>query len=219
MRGIELFKKHNFPFGVVCVVTDVSVKHPEEIFKFFVENEIYCVKFSRLIYRDRNGKFLKPTVHPEKYGEFLLKLIDLWLTKDDPKIKFTPLSDFFRSLLQGECFEECLFSESCARFLVVNANGDIFACSSEGSDEYWKFGNIADGIAKAINSRQFKAYQDRIIEIRKRCHFCQWYSVCRGGCTCDYELMSNGSEHNALCGSFKKIFQYAKTKLSEFELI
>lgn len=40
MRGVELLKKNQVPFGVVSVISDISLDHPDEIFRYFVDLEV-----------------------------------------------------------------------------------------------------------------------------------------------------------------------------------
>ncbi len=46
MRGMECLKRNAVPFGVVSVISDVSVDHPDEIYEFYRENGITGVGFN-----------------------------------------------------------------------------------------------------------------------------------------------------------------------------
>ncbi|MEX2577694.1 MAG: cyclophane-forming radical SAM/SPASM peptide maturase GrrM/OscB [Verrucomicrobiales bacterium] len=46
MRGMECLERNEVPFGVVSVISDVSVDHPDEIYEFYRENGITGVGFN-----------------------------------------------------------------------------------------------------------------------------------------------------------------------------
>ena len=46
MRGIEFLKKHKVPFHSISVITADALESPDEVFNFFLENEIHSVGFN-----------------------------------------------------------------------------------------------------------------------------------------------------------------------------
>lgn len=46
MKGVEKLREHQIPFGVVAVISDVSIDHPDEIFDYFVDLKIEGVGFN-----------------------------------------------------------------------------------------------------------------------------------------------------------------------------
>ena len=46
MRGIRYLQKNNIPYSTISVITEDSLDYPDEIFSFFVENEIMDVAFN-----------------------------------------------------------------------------------------------------------------------------------------------------------------------------
>lgn len=46
MLGVEKLREHRIPFGVVAVISDVSIDHPDEIFDYFVDLGIEGVGFN-----------------------------------------------------------------------------------------------------------------------------------------------------------------------------
>lgn len=220
MKGIETLRKYEVPFGIVCVVTSTTVQHAEEMFRFFVDNEIFNIKFSRALARTDSGELLPFAPNPDKYGDFLLQILRLWLEEDNPRVKITPINEIFISLFRGKSSLECLFSNKCSRFWIVNPNGDVHACISEGIGNKWKFGNIANGVETIIDSPIFQNFQEIVKELRKPCLKCKWYNICKGGCTIDYELeFPFLGKRNVLCRSFQRLFQKAKEELRKYNLI
>ena len=46
MKGVAKLREHNIPFGVVSVISDISIDHPDEIFDYFVELGVEGVGFN-----------------------------------------------------------------------------------------------------------------------------------------------------------------------------
>lgn len=46
MRGLETLRRNGVPFGVVSVISDISVDHPDEIYDFYRENGITGIGFN-----------------------------------------------------------------------------------------------------------------------------------------------------------------------------
>jgi uncharacterized protein len=46
MRGIECLKRRNVPFHAIAVITNDALDHPDEVFRFFADNEIRSVGFN-----------------------------------------------------------------------------------------------------------------------------------------------------------------------------
>jgi uncharacterized protein len=45
MNGIEVLRKHQVPFNILCVVNRVNVQHPRELFKWLVEQGFSDIQF------------------------------------------------------------------------------------------------------------------------------------------------------------------------------
>ncbi|MAS92472.1 MAG: GRRM system radical SAM/SPASM domain protein [Verrucomicrobiales bacterium] len=46
MRGMETLRKNNVPFGVISVISDISVDHPDEMYEFYREHDITGLGFN-----------------------------------------------------------------------------------------------------------------------------------------------------------------------------
>ncbi|MEM1442946.1 MAG: cyclophane-forming radical SAM/SPASM peptide maturase GrrM/OscB, partial [Verrucomicrobiota bacterium] len=46
MRGMECLRRNQVPFGVVSVISDISVDHPDEMYEFYLENDITGIGFN-----------------------------------------------------------------------------------------------------------------------------------------------------------------------------
>jgi uncharacterized protein len=46
LRGIRRLQERGIPFNVICLLTDLSVRHPDAIYEFFRANEIRAIGFN-----------------------------------------------------------------------------------------------------------------------------------------------------------------------------
>lgn len=220
MDGIDVLRDLKVPFGLVMVVTKTSVDEPETIFDFLKRNKFYKAKLSRALGRKENGDLRFYSPKPEDYGNFLLNFMHLWLDEDNPKMEFTPINEIFTSLLAGRGCSQCLFSNSCNRFWVINSDGGVYPCMTEGLGEDWQYGEIVNGFESIRNSRKFREFTKLNQEIRESCKGCKWYELCGGGCAIDYNLNHPKlGNRNVLCSSFKKLFSEAENVLNEYDML
>jgi len=219
MEGIKILKKQKIEFGVVSVVTNQIVKTPEEIFKFFISHQITnTINFNPLLGTNvGNGiSFEKKGVQPSLYIDFLIKIFDLWLkNENNPHLKIYPLESIVRAFL-GFPQEDCRFAGECEKSLVIDYKGDIFACCTYGYGDFFKFGNIKDGLNSVLHSESFLKYKKYLKEIRNACSKCQWYDICKGGCPFHHYI---GNGKNLFCPDLQRLFKHIQVSLKKYQLL
>jgi len=216
MQAIDMLKEYDLTPGVVCVITDLSVGYPEKMFRFFLDNAIPIVNFNRADSVNQCGVPLPYVPSPVEFGQFLLKTFDLWVEEDNLEVKIGPIESIIHCLVSGEC-SDCLFSGECDHFIIVDAEGHVYACFSDGYGESWRLGNIAN---LDFNSAEFQSLSNKTREIREGCQTCKWFKVCKGGCLCDYELnFPLLGEKNIVCQPLQMLYEYISQKLRNFHLI
>ncbi len=221
VRGIEFLKESGIEFSIIAVITSKSAVNPEEIFRFFesagVSNLVNLVP--ALGIETGHGLSFKYSVSPRLYIDFLMKIFDLWLSSGNREIKILPLESIIRSFM-GFPQRDCRFAGRCTRSVVIESNGDIYACNTYGYGDFFMFGNIRKkGLAKAIDpdsSKKYGSYLRFLKTMRDKCSTCEWYDICHGGCPGWYYL---GQGKNILCKDFKRLFAYIQKVLREYEMI
>jgi uncharacterized protein len=220
IRGIEILKEEDIKFSVIAVINKRSVSAPREIFDFFsssrISNSVNLVP--ALGIKTGHGLSFECSVKPASYVDFLIKVFELWLISGNAKLSILPLESIIRAFM-GFPQGDCRFAGECTKSVVIESNGDIFACNTYGYGDFFKFGNIKNGIASAINlktSEKYRNYLEFLEKIRNQCTRCEWYKVCRGGCSGWYYL---GKGKNIFCKDLKRLFIHIQKVLEDQKVI
>jgi uncharacterized protein len=219
MRGVELLRKYNLNPGVLSVIHSQNVKHPKEMFNFFVNTGFRRIVFNHIKIGGRpySKKLPRNIVEPKEYTRFINKVFDLWLLKDDSRIEIRQIRSILQGLLGGQ-YRSCEFDEKCDRFFTVEYNGEIYPCDCDYGllQKKFHFGNIKNGIEKIITSDKYKKYQIKLQKIKQKCSKCRWYRICKGGCLGDYSDITLNNFKNYFCQGLKKIYQHIWHKLRSY---
>jgi len=203
--------------NALVVVNDYSVQFPEEIYKFHKEIGLNHMQFIPCVETDpadtsRAAPFSAPA---EGLGRFLSKLFDLWLAdfQDDrptTSIRFFD-SVFYRYVDRDP--PECDLRAECGNYLVVEHNGDVYACDFF-VEEGWKLGNVMEGkLIHMLNSARQNEFGRIKADLPEACPACEWLRFCRGGCTKDRLRDPSDRGLNHFCQSYKTFFAHADARM------
>jgi len=220
MKGIGFLKDNEIEFSVIAVVNKKSVLSPKEIFEFFSSDKTFrLVNFvPALGIETGHGLSFECSVEPAFYIDFLIRVFDLWLKSSRAELKILPLESIIRAFM-GFSHEDCRFTGDCTKSIVLESNGDIFACNTYSYGDFFKFGNISDDIEQVMNpehSEKYRNYLEFLRNIKSKCSDCPWYKVCHGGCPGWYYL---GNGNNILCKDFKRLFTHISRTLEKYNMI
>lgn len=217
MEGIVILKENELKFGIISVITNRSAKVPREIFDFFVSQQLTnTISFIPSIgVETENGISFENSVQPSLYVDFLIEIFEFWLTQDSSDLKIFPLESIVRAFLRFPQ-EDCRFGGGCEKRLVIDYNGDIFPCSTYGYGDFFKFGNIREGIDSIFKFGFFQKNREHLEEIKRKCSGCRWYKICQAGCPHHHYL---GKGDNIFCRDFQRLFQHIQKTLKEYQLV
>jgi len=205
--------------NALTVVNDYSVRFPEEIYNFHKELGLNYMQFIPCVETDPSdpSKAAPFTVSAEAYGRFLVKLFDLWQADFDGPIATTSVR-YFDSIMHkyvGLNAPDCTLLQTCGVYVVVEHNGDIYACDFFVEPE-WKLGNLMEGsISEMLNSPLQSKFGSWKAELPDKCVQCQWLRSCRGGCTKDRLRDPRDNNLNHFCQSYMMFFEHADGRLRE----
>ncbi len=203
--------------NVLTVVSDYSARFPEEIYNFHKSLGLRHMQFIPVVEtHPRIPTEAAPfSVLPQAYGEFLKKIFDLWW-QDFRHGMPTTFVRYFDSVFfnyVGLEPPDCELKRACGVYVVVEHNGDVYACDFF-VEPRWKLGNVLhDRLTDLLNSsRQFHFGQFKAI-LPSECLSCPWRPYCWGGCPKDRirDPRDNGSNH--FCQSYKMFFEHAHARL------
>ncbi len=216
MRAVDVLREHEVEFNILAVVTDFSAERPEEVYEFFVANDLRYLQFIPCVERDpKTGRIAPYSVKPDQYARFLCRLFDLWFNEGQPEVSIR----FFDNVLlayMGMKPEMCEMQEQCGSYLVVEYNGDVYPCDFF-VERRWLLGNIhrqpLGEIAKSKRARKFFAIKRGPYP---ECEKCEWKFLCHNGCP-RYRHVWRGDfrDRHYLCQALRQFFEYSAPKFEE----
>ena len=200
IRGINILKEHGFHPGVICVVNKDNISKPDELFEFFYSNGLPfkandCTK-------SVSGNDDGLQVEPESFSQFLLRIFDLWIERNDPNFNVAPLNNYVRSLM-GYPTNVCKLSGCCQQHLTFDVNGDVYPCDGY-LDEALVLGNfLKQSVSDIVGQKSFtQRYVTDRVKVIQNCGSCNWSPVCNGYCMRQWEDTCSGKRvEKATCDS------------------
>lgn len=207
MRGYEIAKENGLQVQFICTFTSRSVKFKEEIFNYFLENDL-TLKLHPALPSLRSSDPEEWALDPEEYGELLVYLLNKYLENMD-RIEVRNINDYCRCVFTGRG-TVCTFVDCMENTFAVGPDGSIYPCYRfVGMSEY-VMGNVRDrpgqealaSSSAGQRMRQFKEHVDR------ECKRCKHIRYCRGGCPYN-AIAPTGGEIRGVdphCVAYKRIF-------------
>jgi uncharacterized protein len=216
MRGIENCKTHEVEFNALVLLNNRNVGHADELFDFFIENDMTYLQFIPCLERDTvTGRAADFSITPEQYGEFLCGMFDRWCSYGPEKVNIRQFDSIVTHYVMGK-HTICTFSEQCAGFLVVEHTGDCFCCEFFVEPKL-RLGNILETPMKKLAAcgerRKFARAKQSLCS---KCLVCTYLAVCRGGCVKDrVRLGGTESRESYFCEGYKRFFDYTMPRFTQ----
>ena len=212
MRGIKLLQNNQIPFSVIAVLSDISLNYPDEIFDFFLENNIRYVGFNiEEIEGTNRSSSLQNNGVDERYRNFMQRFYGR-VKEAETLLQVREFDDLYSLICQKYSFQG-----QFTPFTMINIahNGDFSTFSPEllsmKSDVYGDFilGNITRHDLRSIDQTDKFKTLDRDIQAGvKMCQkTCPYFSLCGGGAPANkyYENGTFRSAETMYCRYTKKI--------------
>jgi uncharacterized protein len=104
---------------------------------------------------------------------------------------------------------ECTLLEECGIYVVVEHNGDVYACDFFVEPD-WKLGNIhQDMLRDLLNSAAQSEFGGHKSKLAEKCRACPWMPLCRGGCPKDRVFHPGADNLSYLCPAYEMFFAHA----------
>ncbi|MBN1663545.1 MAG: anaerobic sulfatase maturase [Deltaproteobacteria bacterium] len=199
--------------NAVTVVNDYSAEYPEEIYAFHKSLGLNYMQFIPCLEADADhpGKAAPFSVSAEQYGRFLCRMFDFWMAdfRDGLPTTFIRFFDAVFYRYAGMSPPDCTLLEECGDYVVVEHNGDVYACDFF-VEPRWRLGNMMrSSLTDMLNSPRQREFGKRKTILPDLCKSCRWTALCRGGCMKDRMRIPTDQHVNAFCGAFKMFFEHA----------
>ena len=188
MRGIRYLQENDIPYSTISVITKDSLDYADEMFNFFVENNITDVAFNMEETEGVNdASSLQGQDIERRYSQFIERFWEL-TTQSDTKLRVRE----FETLGSMIYTEERLKDTDMNRpFVILNVDyqGNFSTFDPEllsvKTDEYgdFIFGNVTrDTLESVCSTEKFqKIHQDINNGIESCRSSCSYFGICGGG--------------------------------------
>ncbi len=210
IAAINNLKKYEVEFNTLTLLNDRNVTHPDELFDFFVANDLRYMQLIPCMETDpAAGKIADFSITPEQYGRFLCRIFDRWYEYGPEKLNIRDIDSLVSYFVLGS-HTICTYSSRCSGFVVVEHTGDCFCCEFF-VEPKWRLGNILETpLEKLAAGSTKRAFARAKQNLPNDCLLCRHLSVCRGGCM-KYRFAPDGraGPQSYFCESYKRFFDYA----------
>lgn len=237
MRGLRLLQKHKVDYNVLACVARDTAQHPLAVYNFFKNEGIEFIQFAPVVERlagakaqdcglrlacpaaldrqETNARVTSWSVTPEDYGEFLIAVYEEWVRHDVGTV-FVMNFEWALNAWIGNPSPVCIHAKQCGRSLVIEHNGDIYACDHCVYPQY-KLGNILSNDLSAMVDRSLQSGFGITKETKlpQECRTCGVLAACQGGCPKHRFATTSANEPGLqyLCMGYKSFFHYIRKYL------
>ena len=237
MRGLRLLQKHKVEYNVLACVARETAAKPLEVYRFFREAGVEFIQFTPIVERmpdpqsagqglrlaapaalgspEGQGEVTDWSVRPEDYGDFLIAVFEEWVRNDVGRV-FVMNFEWALNAWIGNPSPVCVHAKQCGRSLVIEHNGDVYACDHCVYPQY-RLGNILTGTLQDMAARSLKSGFGVTKEtaLPRRCRECDVLAACQGGCP-KHRFANTFDEEpglHYLCEGYRKYFLHIRKYL------
>jgi uncharacterized protein len=201
--------------GAIVVVNRLNVDSPAAIYREFKQRRI-AMQLNPLVRSGLAAGEEDLGITAEQYGDFLVRMFDLWFDDPRPAISIEPFRHHISRILGIATAPMCHFARSCHRsFLGISPRGDLFPCGLFQGEPEFRYGNIHELAPEDVAAT---ALFDRIDRREQRvlatCSRCVFLDLCYSGCM--FHSLKNQrafEEKDYYCGSYKQYFEHVLRRL------
>jgi len=230
MKGLRLLKNFGIDYNVLACVTQDTAQKSLEVYRFFKENGVEFIQFTPVVERiieneEANLKLIGPadltksdnrgfvtewSVNPEDYGNFLIEIFEEWV-RQDVGSTFVMNFEWALNAWLGNPSPICIHAETCGQSVVIEHNGDIFACDHTVFPDYLIGNILKDDLQDMVkNSLESGFGISKMSKLPRTCLECKVLRACQGGCPNTRFSLGDYGEPGMqyLCAGYKKFFMH-----------
>ena len=215
-KNIQLLDKYKVDYNILTVITRDVALNLEKIYKEYKDNGWFYQQYIACLDPLDCEKGKMPySLTPDVYGEFLIKLFELWYADFNAGSPgYIRQFENWGGMAAGYIPEACDMSGICSLQNVVEADGSVYPCDFYVLDEY-KLGNFNENRLDTIIERyEQSGFTERSYLLGKECRECEYYKLCRGGC--QRNRISEGDYYkNYFCEAYKSFFSHCGDKINK----
>ena len=215
MGGLEMLKRHHVEFNILTTVHAANGDHPLEVYRFLRDEAgARFMQFIPIVEVDRAAlpetRVTERSVVGRQYGDFLIAIFDEWVRHDVGRV-FVQMFDSILAVWAGQRAGLCMLEATCGTAMVMEHNGDLYACDHFVFPEY-RLGNILETpmVEMAGSEQQTRFGRDKRDALPPVCRECEVRFICNGACPRNrISIAPDGSAGlNYLCEGYKAFFTH-----------
>jgi uncharacterized protein len=238
IRGLRLLQKHKVEYNVLACVASETAARPLEVYRFFKETGVEFIQFTPIVERMPDAESVKQglrlaapaaldslgeqrevtpwSVEPEAWADFLIAVFEEWVHNDVGKV-FVMSFEWALNAWIGNPSPVCVHAKQCGRSLVIEHNGDVYACDHCVYPRF-RLGNIMTDTLPAMVEKSLKSGfgVSKETALPRWCRECDVLAACRGGCPKHRFAVTYYDEPGLhyLCAGYKKFFLHIRKYLN-----
>ena len=214
MRAAKVLNEYGVEYNVLTLLNDRNVKEPDAVYDFLLANEVSFMQFVPCVEPGGKGEAASFSIAPDVYGEFLVRVFDRWV-EDFPRVSIRDFDDLLMREL-GERPGTCTVSDRCGSYVVVEHNGDVFACDFFVTSR-WRLGNMMQTpLEEIVSSAKLEEFAQAKAVVGSSCGRCPFLKQCYGGCQKHRTVLGGKpTDPSYFCKAYKRLFAHAQPAMPQ----
>ncbi|RTK92139.1 MAG: radical SAM protein [Rickettsiales bacterium] len=183
IKSINLLRKHDYDFGILSVID--PTKDPALIYNHFTKG----LSINRLDFLWPDFTHNSPPPYPaQMYGDFITKILKIWISEDNSNIKIRFIDSYMRMFLgeRGYIYGEGSNSLGTYPIFVIRSDGEItpsdeLMCTDPDSVMRMNKSIFNTTLKEFFALSIFFEIQNAYSNSPKACSECCWETICAGG--------------------------------------
>ena len=217
-RAWQLLQEQQVDTNILCAVHAANGSYPLEVYRFFRDTlQARFIQFIPIVERlqpvpgsPEEAPVSARSVQPAAFGRFLVEIFDEWVRRDIGRV-FVQTFDSALASWYGLPASLCIFQETCGLSLVLEHNGDLYACDHF-VDPAHRLGNILQTPMRelVLSSRQRQFGLDKRQRLPAACRRCDVRFACQGECPRNRFIKTPDEPEglNYLCTGYQLFFHH-----------
>jgi len=214
-RALKLLRKAEVEFNVLVVVSRANAASGREVLRYLVDRGVRWVQFIPCVERDADGRPTSQSVDGPAYGRFMCDVFSAWHPKHVGEVSVRTFDNIMQRAVGGPP-EECVFSPTCGNAVILEANGDLYACDHFVYPDF-RLGSILEAPIRTLVRREpCQTLARAKLNPPEKCAACPYEGLCYGGCPkARFDPVSRGFGDPVLCEGYEMLFKMAFEPLRE----
>lgn len=237
MEALGRMVRHGVEFNTLTCVTREGARRPLEVYRFLRDHGVRHMQFIPIVERrpDAAARTLgldlagplppggaadlasmtSGSVDPRDYGEFLVRIFDEWVRRDVGAV-FVNHFEVALGAWAGHPPALCTYARECGNALVLEHNGDLYACDHYVYPEFRRGNILEQPLDRMVAAPEQAAFgRAKWERLTRTCRACPYVFACHGECPKHRLAHAPDGEagHAYLCRGLRRFYRHAEPYL------